>query len=107
MGWSQGCLQIYLPKGSSVSLLKGTWGEAKNKGKAALRDVFKSDFIMQVSCMLPCSILYAPVWPLLPKHGLKKYSHEMSKFYYFLNLSGILRLLLSSHCPNRIDELMN
>lgn len=37
----------------------------------------------------------------------KKYSHEMSKFYCAPNPSGNLRLFLSSHCPNRIDELMN
>lgn len=38
-------------------------GEAKNKGEATLRDVFKSDFIIQVSSMLPCSIC-------MPLHGL-------------------------------------
>lgn len=31
----------------------------------------------------------------------------MSKFYYFLNPSGSLSLLLSSCCPVSIDELMN
>lgn len=62
--------------------------------------------VMQVSSMLPCSLLYASIWPLLPKHDLKKYPHEC-RFHYFLNLSGSLRLLLSPHCPNRIDGLMN
>lgn len=59
---------------------------------------------------LPCShaLFRMPLYGLCCQNmALKKYSHEMSKFYYFLNLSGNWRLLLRSHCPNRIDELMS
>lgn len=70
-----------------------------------MRGVVKFGFIMQVSSH--ALLCMTPVWLLMPKHDLKEYSHEMSKVYYFLNPSGNLRLLLSSCCRTRIDELLN
>lgn len=70
--------------------------EGQHEGCCQVR-LYYADFF-------PCSTLYGLY---MPKHDLKEYSHKMSKFYYFLNPSGNLRLLLSSCCPIRIDELMN
>lgn len=75
---------------SSVSFLKGTWGEAKNRAGEAWGALSSSVYY---AVCFPCSLLCTtPVWLLMPKHGLKEYDHEMSKFYYFQNPSGNLRL---------------
>lgn len=61
-----------------------------------------SDFVMQVPS--PCSLLYDPC---PAKTQLQKYSHEMSTFCCFLNLSWDLEVLLTSCCPPEMDELVN